>query len=961
MQEFSKYHGMPILILIWGLVSFPGNQVPKYRTVPKLACESSTSSHATMEEELVMFEVGQSSYKGVTGKPMKKLLAEEMSKETVAKKKSPSVVAKLMGLDGLPSPKAAHRQKRRLWEKYTKRTASVGADRNEKPCDNKSSRKDSVGKYGFKDVYEDPEASHVANRRKSSKQSAKPKISKQELALMQRKCEEIQRESDEIRRQILRRDSNPELMKKFLQQPDSLFVKHVHDQQGLPSSSHCSHIAVLKPPNSVKCEANANGWKAERETSSESDMGSYRRHDDELLEYCGRGSHILRSSKLRIKAKEDVKEETEIPPRRIIVLKPSLGETGNAIKYVSSPDDLRKQDVAINIREAGSCAEKGVFDETRSSSRKCREARESAKEITRQMRDSFGPFGGVRICMENSGVRGYAGDESSYNMSESDTELVMTLTSRNSFDWYDHNKPPRSGEAGSSVSREAKKRMSERWKMTHGYKDVRGVEKGSTLGEMLSTPDRQMRSENLDAVKGLDGASDGFARGAEWDTPMGISSRDGWKDGYLRSRRRSGSVPPSFGSRRHKSSEHLEVLADERLLIHREAINRDRSKAVKEQRWRESKNLRSNNKKFHPSQHRYAFTNKSIDCEPKIISSQKLIELNFENEDLPEEQPLLSQTPDGISSTASVDAMGNTDIVMSSESSNELLPLLSTCTLEDGNSSALHQHVSISQEPSNENPEENSVSLQFPGPQLQTSDISKEADHNSPVSVLEVPSIEDASPGSDCFERVTADLHELRMHLQQLKMESEENYVVPTFISADKEAEPVVPFGEQGLVGSDCWESSYFVDLLVESGLYCTDPGSFISNCYSADCPLDPSLFDRLEMKYSDETTGPRPERKLLYDRINMSLLEIYQSVMDKCPWVKPVKIGAGMMWQILGVEDQLQKLLEIHEKEANFVLSDKVLDKQLSWCGSRDDVDAIGKEIEELLVDDLITEVLNM
>lgn len=48
---------------------------------------------------------------------------------------------------------------------------------------------------------------------------------------------------------------------------------------------------------------------------------------------------------------------------------------------------------------------------------------------------------------------------------------------------------------------------------------------------------------------------------------------------------------------------------------------------------------------------------------------------------------------------------------------------------------------------------------QCPGPESESSESSKEADHPSPVSVLEASFVEDVSSGSDCFERVNADLN----------------------------------------------------------------------------------------------------------------------------------------------------------------------------------------------------------
>lgn len=52
-----------------------------------------------------------------------------------------------------------------------------------------------------------------------------------------------------------------------------------------------------------------------------------------------------------------------------------------------------------------------------------------------------------------------------------------------------------------------------------------------------------------------------------------------------------------------------------------------------------------------------------------------------------------------------------------------------------------------------------SSSSQCNGPEPESSESSKEADHPSPVSVLEVSFPEDVSSSSDCFERVNAELH----------------------------------------------------------------------------------------------------------------------------------------------------------------------------------------------------------
>ncbi|GMP97543.1 hypothetical protein CsSME_00045761 [Camellia sinensis var. sinensis] len=67
-------------------------------------------SGGTTEEDLFSCELWSSSSRRDTGTLINKLLAEEMSKETESKRRPPSVIANLMGLDG-PSPQQPlHRQ-----------------------------------------------------------------------------------------------------------------------------------------------------------------------------------------------------------------------------------------------------------------------------------------------------------------------------------------------------------------------------------------------------------------------------------------------------------------------------------------------------------------------------------------------------------------------------------------------------------------------------------------------------------------------------------------------------------------------------------------------------------------------------------------------------------------------------------------------------------------------------------
>ncbi|GMP58548.1 hypothetical protein CsSME_00022175 [Camellia sinensis var. sinensis] len=127
----------------------PGNrQIQRQRSLPKLASDHSSYNDGITEEDLSLqkqsndafvmcqtlnigsfssgytkfmnlnfilhmqfsCELWNSSSRQVTGTAIKKLLAEEMSKETESKRRPLSVIARLMGFDGLPPQQPLHRQ-----------------------------------------------------------------------------------------------------------------------------------------------------------------------------------------------------------------------------------------------------------------------------------------------------------------------------------------------------------------------------------------------------------------------------------------------------------------------------------------------------------------------------------------------------------------------------------------------------------------------------------------------------------------------------------------------------------------------------------------------------------------------------------------------------------------------------------------------------------------------------------
>lgn len=187
---------------------------------------------------------------------------------------------------------------------------------------------------------------------------------------------------------------------------------------------------------------------------------------------------------------------------------------------------------------------------------------------------------------------------------------------------------------------------------------------------------------------------------------------------------------------------------------------------------------------------------------------------------------------------------------------------------------------------------------------------------------------------------------DLRMQLQLLKME----------VSAydDKERDFVHSSSRTG-----SWETSYTLDVLIYAGLHDFGFDLFSIMWHTPDCPLDPRLFDNLEEKYCNEMAGTRPERLLLFDRINAALSEIFLKHVDLLPWAMPKLAGSiHLTWQKRRATDTVEKL--IRQEYANLQqVAGRRLDRDMQWSDFTDEVALTGNDIDELLLDDLLNELL--
>lgn len=521
-----------------------------------------------------------------------------MSRETEYKRRSPSVIAKLMGLDGVPSQQAAYKQQKCTSENHLSRIRSTEkGQRSDMHSHRHSSRLSSKEKQEFKDVFEVLETSKVGSCSYSLQGAATSKCNDPEMAFIRQKFVYAKRLSSDEKLQNSKAfqdtlevlDSNKHLLIKFLQQPDSMFTKHMRDLQSDNPRPRCRRVGVVKSPETHKPDNLHHSCKSASEISCRNSSMSPKHRDC----HCSKcGSHADSNFHNSPKNQLEGKNEAAIPTR-IVILKPNFGKWLSASKTTSSPcsshssqSNCRKHKGILSTKnkETELCEKKNFGHEVGLAGHKGRESREHAKEITWQMRNDF-PVGSVNFC--SSAFKGYAGDESSISMSDDVSDIeseVMLETPRDSFDLYIQPRPSLPHCSGSSMNREAKKRLSERWRMTHKSQDFGAANWGSTLAEMLAIPDNDMRQSHLKNINDEAGLRNKVAthgRLAGLMEPFGISSRDGWNNGFMRTLTRSRSLSASsVVSESPKGIMCHEPLYDDRYLIPQENSRRER-KTVK--------------------------------------------------------------------------------------------------------------------------------------------------------------------------------------------------------------------------------------------------------------------------------------------------------------------------------------------------------------------------------------------
>ncbi|XP_019084857.1 PREDICTED: uncharacterized protein LOC104711921 isoform X1 [Camelina sativa] len=853
-----------------------------------------------------------------SGVPMKSLLAQEMSKQKESKKRSPSIIARLMGLDVLPAQSSSHRQHKCV-ENHQQGRGGGGGGTSYDDGYNKSLRRSSKAEQKFKDVFEVLDAKRAESNRnfREHQGSVNANLTQAEMAFIRQKFMEAKRlstddklrHSKEFNDALEALDSNKDLLLKFLQHPDSLFTKHLHDLH----KPQYSQASSLKSPNSQKDDRDLLR-KSHRSPHRHVGSGG-----------CASRSHTRHASYDMIDLpNEELGKRSELQPTKIVVLKPNLGEpryVGRTFASPSSSSDEFRADRRLPCTT--NHGRQKSNEDVRLSRQNSRDSGEMAKTMSRQRKASCG--NGSAMSFENSGFKGYAGDESSSGSdSASDSELVpVTSGKRTAFNRrnnYHRSLPSKS--TTSSVSREAKRRLSERWKLTHKFEHEIEISRSGTLAEMLATSDREARPASFSGLSFEDGISKRFENNIQWSEspePVGISSRDGWKGSCSRSFAKSKTI-----MNQESTSSYTIVLP--KALINRDGLVKGNSSHHGES-FLSCKSRPGSNK-----------SHSSYNSSPEVNISPSLTKVLYMNDGVSTEK----LSPFKACSSFSVDANSDSEDSSASDDNktamSEAARDLSTVT------SVTDPDISRTTEDVNQS----SV------PEPQSRESSKEGEQPSPVSVLEASFDDDVSSGSECFESVSADLQGLRMQLQLLKLESatynEGGMLVSSDGDTDQEESSTVT--DETMItqelGEEDWKSLYLVDLLANSRFSELDENTVMTT------PVDPSLFQDLEKKYSSVNTSTRLERKFLFDQISRELMQMLKQFSDPHPWVKPTRMYRK--WDTNRIQETLRDLVTRKDEKPS---KDDVVEKELQWLSLEDDIEIIGREIEEMLTDELITELV--
>ncbi|XVF81108.1 hypothetical protein PTKIN_Ptkin15bG0130100 [Pterospermum kingtungense] len=915
---------------------------------------SSSSFEDQMEDKVIVSELRRTlSNKKGNGTPMKMLIAQEMSKEVESKNNPPNVVAKLMGLDA-----PARQQHNLVAERCHSKGSSMhslshsripvegwerGQGFSDKQMQCEVNLCQELNKY--KDVYEIRQQSPRKTSRDGSPRKGRynENVNEKKMALVRQKFMEAKhlvtdeklRQTKEFQDALEVLSSNRELFLKFLEEPNSTFSQHLYNIQSVSLAPETKHITVLRPSKMVDKEKFAGiEKKGDKQTKVPVQIGQVAGWD--------------RNKTACSPFSNPKVDEYPSQPTRIVVLKPSPGKTQDirtvACSSLSSPRVLRSED---------------FFEEPEDDD--AQESREAAKEITRQMRENLMAHGRDETVPSSVFSNGYIGDDYSFNRYEngyaveniSDSE-VMSPTSGHSWDYINRFGSPYSSSSfsrascspESSVCREAKKRLSERWALmaSNGYsQEQRHVRRSSsTLGEMLdlSETKKLVRSEE---------------RSNKEHKPMGSTSCIASN----LNREESTSDSPKI-LLRSKSVPGSSTMCGARLKV--EVSDPEAGKEQVSKELAKTKSMKSSLKGKVSS---LFFSKSKKTSREKSSGSQSTDESPSATPGTPS-SPIIY--PQNISNDAS-QSVNDSCIqdclspILAGSTSKTHLPDLTGMEQKQG-------MISV----------ERGVSVANPSMPIH---ISENQDQPSPISVLEPPFEEDENTIPESSGSIKPGHRGLEVPLKpNLIDKSPPIGSIARTLSWDESCSETTTLYPGAKEEEPDWFSSVQT-LLSAAGLNSElQFESFFARWHSPESPLDPSLRDKYanlndkEPLHEARRRQWRSNRKLVFDCVNAALVEITGYRSDSC--MRAISFGRAQMRVMEGASPTLVDHVWARVKEwfsgemkcslgddgdSHSLVVERVVQQEMMGKGWVDhmklETDNLRREIEGMLLEELMQEAV--
>jgi len=154
----------------------------------------------------------------------------------------------------------------------------------------------------------------------------------------------------------------------------------------------------------------------------------------------------------------------------------------------------------------------------------------------------------------------------------------------------------------------------------------------------------------------------------------------------------------------------------------------------------------------------------------------------------------------------------------------------------------------------------------------------------------------------------------------------------------------------------DSWECSYIMDVLSESGIDGVQLDTILEVWHSLECPVSLSVFDELEKRYSEGTTCSRSQRRLLFDHINIGILKISEQFSFSRSAIRNA-IGSNLTKN--GFRDGLLRML-VNEAKVSDGGQVNVVVGESEWMDLKVYTDAVAREVERSLLDDLVAQIIS-